>query len=426
MKTKVSVKNICFILLFLLAPIMPEYFALFGHPFQTYLLALVLLITVVYSFARRRIKVRNDSIAIILFLYAIVISAANLISGKSILVCLFLIVKFVVPVVATLFFVKTEDDIEKAINYLLIGSAFVIVISFTEIGGFNVFSILENADLRGMGTRAQTRMGLLRLEGPFGQAIPYAVYITFIAALVQYKLLTTKKKIYEIYLVVLCIAEFLTLSRAPIVVFIVMQVAFLLYYNTKKRIQTIGKILIGLLLGVFFLVLIQVDVQGIWDKISTLFLSLTSNSANRELDFGDNYNPYLYRFALFDRVFEHMRSNNISFAFGDYYWENTFSIDNGYLAFLIFNGVVGLTGRLLLYIFAVIESWRVFRARKREHCSTKALSYALGVALIGYLINLTSVAQMGEATTLLVIIGLTLANARTNMSSKRKVICLQN
>lgn len=413
MKTKLNSKDICCVLLFMLAPVTPEYCALFGHPLQTYLLAVAFLLTIVSFVASNKLRIKKDSITITVLLYAVIIATVNLISGKSIIVCLFLVVKFISPIIVTLYLVKTKEDMEKAVNYILIASVFVIILSFLELLNFNIFSLIENADLKGMGTRAQTRMGLLRLEGPFGQAIPYAIYITFISGLVQYRIITTKRRIYSVYLVLIWIAEFLTMSRAPIVIFLLIQLAFFLFNNTSQRIKTLGKVLVGVLLGVLLLVVLGIDVQGIWNKITTLFISLTSNSVSSELDFGDNYNPYIYRFALVERVIENMKNNNISFLFGDYYWENSFSIDNGYLALLIFNGFAGLFGRLLLYIFSLVESFKMyFRMRKKDYLPLKLFPYIMIAMILGYLLNLTSVAQMGEATIFLIIIGLALSNVR--------------
>lgn len=419
----VNLKYILLWLFFTFFPIIPDYTRIGGRPVYVYISILVTLFTLVFALNSNGLRIKKDFTTIVMLSYSILIAIPVLMT-VGIVAAIIIIFKYCTPLLITLYAVQNEENLEKIISLLIKAAVPIVLFSFLELIGFNIFSIIENTDLSTMGTNAQIRMGILRLEGPFGHAISYGIYLTFISALVQYKLIEETDKAYRrrliCILMLIFLAEVLTLSRAPIVVFVFTQVCVFLLYNTVKKVKIIARILVLLFVGAFALYAIGFDIVGLINSILAFFETLTSNSVSNSIDFGTNANPYEYRFALFDRVISMMHTSRIDFWVGDYLWENSFSVDNGYLSLLIFNGVIGLVARVGLYLYTAVIAVSNFFKNYRGNNSDKAFYYIAVVVMMGYLLNLASVAQMNETPTLLIIIGLILGKARLDKVNRRR------
>lgn len=403
-------------LFFALFPILPDYTRIAGRPAYVFISIFTTIVFLMNAMAKNRLFVKKDWITLIVLLYSIfitipVVFTAGVISGVVI------VFKYCTPVIITLYTIRNEDGFEHVINILIKVSGFIVLMSFIELIGFNLFSLIENTDLGTMGTNAQIRLGMYRLEGPFGHAISYGIYLTFIAALIQYKLTRNKatkrnKAVLSFLLLCIWIAEMLTLSRAPIVIFIFVQFCIFFLYGTKKKIKKIVKICAISILFISGLLIVGVDVFTKLQTIVDFFETLIANKTSNSIDFGTNSNPYEYRFALVDRVITFMKSTKTSFILGDYLWENSFSVDNGYLSLLIFNGLMGLLSRLGLYLYACLLAFiNIFTHKGYQNIKCDFYFIAF-FTLVGYLLNLASVAQMNETPILLIFISLVLSRIR--------------
>lgn len=404
---------LCFF--FFLYPIIPDYTRVIGRPLYVYLSLITSILLFCFALNNNKLLIKKDSTTFFVLLYTVFITIP-IFATAGFFTSVIIFFKYCMPIIITIHAIKNNFDFEKIISIVIIAAFPVVIISFLELTGFNLFSFIENVDLSTMGTSAQMRMGIYRLEGPFGHAISYGIYLTFISALTQYKLIITENKRFKYMLIIMfcltCLAEFLTLSRAPIIIYIFTQIFIFFLFNVKHKLRVIANIIVFSVISIVILEIIGLDIFGAIETIFGFFETLTSNSMSNKIDFGTNANPYEYRFALFNRVFDMMKNSKISFLVGDYLWENNFSVDNGYLSLIIFNGILGLIGRILLYVYALFISIIGFFKNYYLNSKDKVFYYISIIILMGYLLNLTSVAQMNETPTLLIIIGLILGKNR--------------
>lgn len=401
--------NFFIILFFSLFPILPDYFRVNSRPIYVFVSILTFAYAIIYWLNTHKLTVKKDGITVSIILYSILILIPIALSSGFVSAFINSF-KYIAPILITIQFANKEKRWNKIVDIIILTSVPVILLSYFELLGFNIFSILENFDLGDMGTIAYQRMGILRLESSFGHSIPYAIYLSFISLLVQYKVHTNKdKKVLTMklnaFLVVIWLAVILTLSRAPMAVFFLIQFLNFMRYGAIKKLKLITKaiIAVGFLLLLLFIVGIDIGIlfKTIYAFIETLTVKGTANSSLLS-DFGTNMNPYEYRLGLFSKVFDYMRNQNISFLIGEYGWVSTFSIDNGFLSILIFNGIFGLVGRLILYCYALFISITMYLKRTRY----ADFYFISTLIIVGYILNLTSVAEMGELRLFLIIIGL--------------------
>ena len=211
----------------------------------------------------------------------------------------------------------------------------------------------------------QSRGIFARSETSFGHAITFGIYIGFCSLIDTLLFFITKKKKYVFFLIVLVVTLFSTVSRAPIIIFVISEMIMLYLFGFTKLIKTIIKVSFILASGVLVLSLVFpsvfLSVQTIFNMVMGVFSSEFAESA------GDyqNADAFLYRVELM-RVLPSLISNNwligmgsaLNFRFymlGHYYR----SIDNAYLLWILRCGVVGLAGFIIYQINIIINSFKV-------------------------------------------------------------------
>lgn len=257
-----------------------------------------------------------------------------------------------VPYILILF-LNTRERFYRALD-VLIGAGAVIGIfgileSLTKTNLFQQFANGAYTDFF-----FEIRYGLLRIMTTFGQPIGYGIYQCFIATFVLYRLSCENtlgtKRLLKVAYVIAVLNVFLTVSRIPILMLVLIHLLFLLKQSKKKMIFWTAVLLLVLVLLVLVGTLLEVEIPLIDDLITTLQSVIGGTSTD------DSTAGIGNRLELFNWVAQSMHGSWIlgrgfeaPFAYEVNDWQVKTSIENGYLSTLYHTGIVGLVTMLLSY-----------------------------------------------------------------------------
>lgn len=384
-------------LLIALIPLLPDYFRLAGQPVYQY--AIILLFLVVVN--KRKIDKYEKNYILFFCIITMLFSFTPRIVHFDINPLLSFLLMPVLLSASVFLYLRDENDIEYLIDVFILTGIFACLLSFIEcFSEFNVFSLIETVDLGEIGTASKMRDGIIRAEGSFGTAIAYGIYLCTLNVLCLYKLTSEsekrKLKYWSGYFLS-AIALILTQSRMPIIVFAISQFAY--FFKFKKIYRA--------LLVTAFIVLFTVDcltskiIIGMISEYSELIYKVIMGNQS-ELDINSAYRVLLPS-VLVPQI---MQSPIVGFgqkfmsAFTFRVWGFDFtSIDNNYLGMLVRYGVMGLVGQLFPFVYAL---YLIVKMKFEE------IAYPISLILIGYFINLISVAQMSEGRFLYMMVPLIL------------------
>ena len=380
----------------ILYPILPGYFRIMGtraYKFLSIFCAGAYLIS-----TRRQFKIKSKNFGMILGLAGLWI-LLNLVhySTSGIINT---ILDYVLVLYMLLDYFNSRERVEEGLEVLMNTAS---VMCFFGLFDFftkrNLFSFIYSGNATDTTPDLQMRGIFARSEASFGHAIPFAIYLSINALIALYFFNKTGKKKYQYLFLLLSLTLITTISRAPILVYIIGLTIFMALMGMHKLLKSIGKVAIvaAVLLLVTYIALPTVfsGLSFIWNVMAGVF---SENALLRAGDF-QNSNPFEYRLALFSiarnlvRGKELFGTGNIieQFVYGNNPYSSNlhYSIDNAYLYWLVRYGIVGLITNLIPLLTCIGIS--LPRCRKEK---IYALFLAIGLILA---LNWFSVASLAES-----------------------------
>lgn len=302
----------------------------------------------------------------------------------------------------------SQERIDEAIRVILGVCSIWCLFGFYEaIIGQNLFSFLFNGTITDIGPDLQYRGAFARCETTFGHAITYAIYLSFNGIIASYYAITTKKKKYIfIYILIVC-NLFLTISRAPIIVFIIVQMIMLYTLGIRFFVRALLKVLCVAAFILIFAGIIRPQIYSNLLEMATMVMAVFSENLAERVSYISNANPFEYRFELFRVIPQYIkgywlmgRGIDLNFTFSMFGF-TYYSIDNAFLYWVLTFGVVGLFGNVLSIFSIFIISMR----NRRKNWTARVI---ICIVLI-YTLNLLSVAQMAEYKIWIIIVSIVLA-----------------
>lgn len=397
-KLQITYKKILFVL-FALYSIAPEYFRI-GNINSPYIF--LACIVIVFTLFLHKIFIEKH---VLLFTFAVFFFQfiPLLISNQySQIILTFLERVLLVLIISST--VDNKKDLHDLINILIIVSLIESITSIIHfVSDFNVFSILSNTtDTAVLGSDTQYRNGMPRVEGSFGHAITYAIYVSISAILALYMYTKTKQKKYIYVYILLLLTLLCTQARIPTLIFILVQICYIMSFNYKKAINILVK---GLVASTIFCILLYIIIPESIKPIYDMFLQMFSSESLNGIKTYSDSSPFAYRFEML-RVIPSLLHNswifgkgnlmsNFSFVIGNH---NQTSIDNQYLYSLVANGIFGFASTLIWIFGGIVLS-------TKKKISMEFQPFLLMIFVL-YALNLFSVAEMNEHRMVVLIIGI--------------------
>lgn len=301
---------------------------------------------------------------------------------------------------------RNQKSFYKMIDKILTVSLFECITAVVHfIFDFNFFSILSNTtDAAVLGADTQYRNGMPRVEGSFGHAITFAIYLCVCAFLALYMYEITKKRKYICIYVISFVALLLTQSRFPTMIFVASQLVYLFSMTPKRALKIALEILGVAAISLILITIFIPSVISTLDTIAKMFMQLLSSESLGGIStYNENGNSaFAYRFEMMrvlpqiikdDMLFGIGTTSGFVFKIGSHYQT---SVDNQYLYSALVNGLFGLFSTLYWVVAPIFVS-------KRKN---NRFAFWSRWTMIVYAINLFSVAEMNEKRIILVLIAL--------------------
>lgn len=428
--SKLDFQETCFYIFIFLFPILPEFCRLFDRASFEWI---VVFETIIFLLTCKG-RILDKKFIIYLFVglvfYLIMYGAhGEWTSTITIAIDCFL------PILIIYNNITSRERLFKTFNVILyaglIQCAFAVVEILFE---YNLFSMIQTipAD-EAMGALKFTyRDGIVRVEGSFGQPIPFAMYmlfLNFICLIIFKKANILKEKsnnLAKVVYVLSFIIILLTISRMVIILTLLMQILYIATFPKNKRIIIF---LIALILILFFVLIISLsDSSTLRDAFYAVLAVFDSSYYEKMSDGGQNVSYRLYLFqALGDTIFDNLW---IGIGYDDFStfsfhvvtsvteWQAT-SIDNNLLSTLLTYGIIGFIAKYFLLISVIIHT--ITRLISKREDKTFYLM-ALFIAII-YLLYLMSVAQLTENRIFYVLVGVYWAFDRLRRNACTSLKC---
>lgn len=404
-----TVADLYLYLIIILYPLLPPYFVLFGARVSTILafLCLFMLFTAP-QFYRLSLSIPKLLVFSIIFLCYVFPSVFN---GEvfSTEFVSFLSSYLIIPTYCAIL-VDSKSKFDKMASTMIASAMVLCCFSLLElVFHYNIFSLIETVKLGAMGPGSMVRFGIYRIESSFGQAIAFAIYLSFILCLVFYKLFKKenqtrfKQNLYLIIVLLLNIFIFLTISRFPILIVLIADFIFFWKLNKKSKIKvaiSVGVIVTVIIVfslfngGSFFKILID-NILGIAKGDSS-----TSDD-----------NSLAYRLALYQNSLKVIGND---YFFGRGLHVNTFfimlspyyglfastSFDNGFVYIFLMQGIFGLLGWIIFCFSCFHICISTYKKNVNDH-----INFPIFILILLCIVNMFSVARLDESRSFMVIIG---------------------
>lgn len=259
--------------------------------------------------------------------------------------------------------IDTKIKFVKVIDTLIAAGFFLGILGLIESAvRFNFIQMFADS---GTEFFYEIRYGLLRIMTTFGQPIAYGLYQVFIVALINYRRgIEHNRKYLNVCYVISVLNIFLSVSRIPILAYIIVQILLIYRRSKKKSMNYLVFAYVVSLIGVTIGTSFGLKIPLVDDLLQTAnqLLSGSTSSSSTTVGVGN-------RFDLWTWVYLSMGNNWIwgngvvtRFAYKVYEWQTKTSIENQYLFILWHNGLVGLVLLILSYVSTLQFSW------KRRYC----------------------------------------------------------
>ncbi|MEY8356619.1 O-antigen polymerase [Lachnospiraceae bacterium 54-53] len=416
MKTRMS--SLAIALLGILFIILPEYFAfeIGTLPSFTASRIIILLIFLLVLLSKRPFILPINKCAKVLYfllavLIAVDISHVSVSSTYAINDAFSLIYDCLLLVILIVHFVRTEDEIDKLLSYIvktsLVLSAFGVIEFLT---GFNICSVLSTSS-RDVLQATYERLGMRRSASAFGHAVYYGVYCTSVIPFALYLFDKYKKRIYLVCVIANIVGVLVSGSRGQMLSGFV--VLLLFYFTRRKKEKWKYTKYFLIILGVFaFLCLI---VPSLRIYISENIKSIMANFGLQVMvsaNFGGNTKGVSSRWIQLSGIRWLIMNGKFVLGYGpaaayrglvSYYWTTSGwhtiqSVDIGYVGWFLYYGIIGAIAEGFFYAFYLFDSI------KRRKKNTSDLFNAFWLFFASYLLNLAT--STGVSKLLWVLVGL--------------------
>lgn len=399
-------------LFLILYPILPGYFRIVGIP--SYKIISILCV-VLYMFSiRGRVKVKPKNffmISILAELWLLMNIVHYSTSG---------IINTILDYVLVLFMLmdyfnsreRTEEGLEVLLNISVLMCLFGL---FEFVTRTSLFAPFFSGNAMDTTPELQMRGSFVRSEATFGHAIPFAIYLSINALIASYFFCKTGKRKYQYMFLLLTVTIITTISRAPILVYVLGLLVFITLMGIQRLLKSI---VVVAAVGTIAIVLVYYILPSVFNGLSFIWnvvLGIFSNDALSKVGDFQNSNPFDYRFALFSIARDLIRGKEIfgtgnvieQFAYGNNPYSSNmyYSIDNAYLGWLVRYGIVGLATNLIPLISCI--GIAIKRCR-RDKLYALLLTSALVLAL-----NWFSVASLGESRIWFILFAMVWSMTRT-------------
>ena len=377
-KTQINIFSFCLFVVFLY-PILPQYIYVVGGINVVNMLLVVFCF--VYIFVHGKVYKIRFSENIVWYWLFMIMMALKYFTDDGLLKAVTHVMSFVLLPWFVVSVIYSEKKFIKIIDTLISAGLVLGIIGLLEsmlkVNFIQIFAKQDVVFFR------EIRYGMLRIMTTFGQPIAYGLYQVFIVTLINYRMGAGGKQKYLKFCYVVSILNiFLSVSRIPILAFVIIQI-LLLYYKSKKKF--INYIVVGcvavLVLGIFGEVF-GFRVPLIDDLLQTVEQLLSGNTASTSRTVGVGN-----RFDLWRWVYVSMGNNWIwgngastEFAYKVYEWFTKTSIENQYLSVLWHNGMVGLVMLIFSYASTLHFTWK--RRKNYINSNNEEMSFNIAVFIL--------------------------------------------
>lgn len=276
---------------------------------------------------------------------------------------------------------------------------------FESITSINIFQMFSNS---GLSFFKDFRLGHIRIACQFAQPIVYGFYLMLTSPLILYSVANNsenKRGFAKVTYVLMWINVFLTVSRAPMIVFFLLQLLFLYKLGHSKFVlRTLGVILILLfliLIDQFWGFGISQYVEKIWGLFSAVF---GENSSETYSGVGNRFEIIQWVKETVDTDIWFGKGIDAKFSYAVHEWQIKESIENEYLNTFFHYGIVGMVVQILAFIGNIIYARKVTK-RSIYVDETFNLANAIMWCLIAFYIVIITAGQSSAITMHIILIG---------------------
>ena len=417
MKVKLSYKSLMFFLIGLYT-VLPDYFKIIGQ--NSALMCAFLIIGIYFLFSIRDKLVLDKKVLCFCLIYVIFAGMMHSLHGEWTQTIRVILENSVLLLIINRM-LRTKEDYQKLIKTIIGFAIFEALLGFVHFfTDFNVFSLLQSENLPpfSLDSATQYRNGMVRVEGSFGHAITYSIYISICACLCLYIYNAERRRKYLGYYFICVLSVFTSISRMPIIVFLASQMIYLIALDYKKALRVVKKVLLVAVPVTFLVAILMPEVFKIVLRIVFLVADVFSSTGLSGLTTYEVNSAFSYRIELLRVLPDLIKEKPIFGIGGANYRSSTFyflingsrqtSIDNEYLHHLLLYGIWGLMG-LIWWVFG---SMIFDKSPSKKEVKETTLKFYKGLIIFIYSINLLSVAMMFEYKLIIVLIAIFFADIR--------------
>ena len=415
-----SLRRYATLIFIALYPVLPNYFRIAGIPSYKIAAFLYFIFYLMASLGKRGLRLNKRYFTIICCILLIRLPGQLYYGNYSEI--LNLIIEYVLVMVPLLDYHNNKERIEESLHWLLNTSIIMCFFGIFEfITKTNLFSFIYNGNGTEVSPDLQMRGIFARSEASFGHAIPFAIYLSINALIALYYYDQKKDKKYLYKLLTLVATLLMTISRAPILVFILCVTVFMKMLGKHHLVKGIiigsGSV-VAVLIGSYFLA------PNLYNGISFIFnvlLGVFSENALARAGEFSNSNPFAYRLALYSISLSLIKGHTLfgtgqainEFAYGSFRYTNSlhYSIDNAYLSTLVTNGVLGLLATIIEVVIGITYT---FKRRKED-----TIYILLMIITVLLSLNWLSVAKMATEKVWIIIFALILSTTRLKTTAQK-------
>lgn len=296
--------------------------------------------------------------------------------------------------------VDSERKLNKFIDYILAITFICCFLGiFEAITSINPLQLLAES---GSSFFLDYRMGIRRIAVQFAQPIIYGLFLLLVSPIAIYRITCSRnirviQRTKFIYFF-MCVNVVLTMSRAPIFAFILLQlILWYQIYRSKFVLRVIGGLIVG---GLFFLIARLLGLN-IWDWLNrflSMFLAVLGVAESNDV-----YSGVANRFEIFNWVSE-VVGNDIWFGKGVdaifryqvHEWQIKESIENEYLNTFFHLGIIGMVFEITAFLTNAVHFYR--RGKKFETQDRMNFSKSIAITLICYYVVIATCGESSAIT----------------------------
>lgn len=423
----ISLYDCCFFYV-ILAPIVPDWFAIIGIDARNFLALCLILAYLTFFSINHRIIVNFDKkfrFMLCVFLFWAFEQVFIYAYSENIMEGFYIILRCCIAPCIVMVSISTREQFIHMLKGIANASGIVAILGIVEsITHFNVFSLLNNTGA--ILNYNHLRFGLLRIISSGNQTNSYCLYLMFMLSIVFYIIQISEKRSekrkYVFVYLLLWSNVFLTLSRSMILISIALQLVLLYFSGFKKFIKSLSIIFICIIAILLCMSVVWPEMFEKISKIGYMFLAVFDSSYETMFAsaMGENATDATgHRLLLYQWITKSMNGNwllgngmNTQFKYaytntnGIYNWTSyKYSIEVQVLNLLYHGGIVTAIEEFMLYIACIVQATKgMLKPAKWE----KKISFSFVVfsICVAYFISLFSISRSSEWKLFCIIIAL--------------------